>query len=33
MENVTNSDNEKWMKQIWNWADKAYIDESIVNPT
>ena len=30
MENVTNSDNEKWMKQIWNWADKAYIDESII---
>lgn len=30
MENVANSNNEKWMKEIWNWADKAYIDESII---
>ncbi|GAF62810.1 cysteine desulfurase [Psychrobacter sp. JCM 18903] len=30
MGNVTNLDDEKWMKQIWNWADKAYIDESII---
>lgn len=30
MKNVTNLDNEKWMKEIWSWADKAYIDESIV---
>ena len=30
MKNVTNLDNEKWMKEIWSWADKAYIDESII---
>ncbi len=30
MGNVTNLDNEKWMKEIWSWADKAYIDESII---
>ena len=30
MKNVTNLDNEKWMKEIWSWADKAYIDESTI---
>ena len=30
MKSVTNLDNEKWMKEIWSWADKAYIDESII---
>ena len=30
MENVTNLDNEKWMKEIWDWADKNQIDESII---
>ena len=30
MENVTNSDNKEWMQEIWDWADKAQIDESII---
>ncbi|WP_413520357.1 leucine-rich repeat domain-containing protein [Psychrobacter glacincola] len=30
MENVTNLDNEKWMKEIWDWADEAHIDEEII---
>ncbi|MGP9526403.1 leucine-rich repeat domain-containing protein [Psychrobacter sp. AOP7-D1-15] len=30
MENVNNSDNEKWMKEIWDWADKSSINESVI---
>ena len=30
MKNVANLDDEKWMKEIWDWADKSYIDEDII---
>lgn len=30
MENVTNSDNEKWMKEIWNWADEEELDDNVI---
>ena len=30
MENVTNSDNEKWMKEIWDWADEEELDDNII---
>ena len=30
MGNVTNLDDEKWMKEIWDWADKNQIDESVI---
>lgn len=30
MQNIANSNDAEWMKEIWDWADEAYIDEEII---